>query len=315
MHKFSIIALLLVLPFISVAQKKTFTFDQIFKGRYPSIFNPLPVVAGWVDDDHYIELRTDENGKESAVSVEVLSGKSIPYVHPKAAEMALPEIADAQNVTLSPNRKFAAYTKKNNLYIKEIGTNKETALTTDNKDGILNGYASWVYYEEILGRASHFKAFWWSPDSKSLAYMRFDESEVPIFPIYFADGQHGYLENHRYPKAGDKNPEVKIGIASIADTKTVWADFDEHKDQYFGTPQWTPANELLVQWMNRGQDTLAVYQVSKTDGSKKIIYKETQPTWIGLKDDSRFKFLTAGKGFILRSDKDGWHNLYLHDNN
>ena len=315
MHKFSNIAMLLVLPLITFAQNKTFTFDQIFNGQYPSIFNPLPVVAGWVDDDHYIELHTDENGKDSAVSVEVLSGKSTPYVHLKAAEMALPEIEGAQNVTLSPNGKFAAYTKNNNLYIKEIAKNKETALTTDGRDGILNGYASWLYYEEILGRASHYKAFWWSPDSKSLAYMRFDESEVPIFPIYFADGQHGYLENHRYPKAGDNNPEVKIGIVSITDTITVWADFNEQHDQYFGTLQWTPANELLVQWMNRGQDTLNIYQVSKTDGTKKIIYKETQPTWISLKDDSRFKFLSAGKGFILRSDKDGWHNLYLHDNN
>ena len=315
MHKPSIIALLLVLPLISFAQKKTFTFDQIFKGRYPSLFNPLPVVAGWVDDDHYIELRTNEIGKESAVSVEVLTGKAIPYVHPRFAEIAVPEIEGAQNVTLSPDRKFAAYTKKNNLYIKEITTNKETAITTDGADGILNGYASWIYYEEILGRNSHYKAFWWSPDSKSLAYMRFDESEVPVFPIYIADDQHGYLETHRYPKAGDKNPEVKIGIASIADTKTVWADFDEHQDQYFGTPQWTPSNELLVQWMNRGQDTLDVFQISKIDETKKIIYRETQPTWITLKDDLRFKFLSAGKGFILRSDKDGWQNLYLHGNN
>lgn len=314
MYKFLIIALLFVLPFISVAQKKTFTFDQIFKGQYPSLFNLLPEIGGWVDDDHYIELRTDESGNKSAVSVEVLSGKTTPYVHPKSAELSVPEIQDAQNVTLSPDGKYAAYTKKNNLYIKDIAANKETAVTTDGKDEILNGYASWIYYEEILGRASHYKAFWWSPDSKSLAYMRFDESEMPVFPIYFADGQHGYLETQRYPKAGDKNPGVKIGIASIADIKTIWADFDEHQDQYFGTPQWTPANELLVQWMNRGQDTLDIYQVSKTDGSKKILYQETQLTWISLDDDSRFKFLSAGNGFILRSDKDGWHNLYLHDN-
>ena len=79
---------------------------------------------------------------------------------------------------------------------------------------ILNGYASWVYYEEILGRSSRYKAFWWSNDSKHICFMRFDESQVPVFPIYVADGQHGYLENTHYPKAGDKNPEVKIGIAS-----------------------------------------------------------------------------------------------------
>jgi len=315
MNKTSFIALLFLLPLISIAQKKTFTFDQIFKGQYPSIFKPLPEVSGWVDDDHYIEVRKDDAGKESAVSVDVISGKTSPYIHPDYTDIEIPDVGKAQNVTMSPNAKYAAYTRGNNLYVIELSTKKEKAITTDGKEGILNGYASWIYYEEILGRPSHYKAFWWSPDSKSIAFMRFDERSVPQFPIYFADGQHGYLETERYPKTGDKNPEVKIGISSIIDPKTVWADFDEHKDQYFGTPEWTPANELFVQWMNRGQDSLDIYQVSKTDGSKKLVYREIQPTWISLDDVARIKFLSPGNGFILKSDKDGWENLYLHDNN
>jgi dipeptidyl-peptidase 4 len=315
MKRISFIALLFVLPLISSAQKRTFTFDQIFKGQFPSIFNPLPEIGGWVDDDHYIEIQTSDDGKETALSVDVKTGKTTPFVHPLSAEMKTPEITDAQNITLSPNGKYAAYTRKNNLYVTELATNKETVITTDGKDGILNGYASWIYYEEIIGRPSHYKAFWWSPDSKSIAYMRFDETVVPIFPIYVADGQHGYLEKTRYPKAGDTNPEVKIGISTITDPKTTWADFDEHKDQYFGTPQWTPSNELFVSWMNRGQDTLDIYQVSRTDGSKKLVNREIQSTWITLDDDARIEFLSSGKGFILKSDKDGWQNLYLHDGN
>ena len=315
MNRISFIALLFLLPLISPAQKKTFTFDQIFKGQFPSVFKPLPEIGGWVDDEHYIEIRTDDNGNETAFSVDVKTGKTTPYIHPDSERMKTPEIADAQNVTLSPDGKYAAYTRKNNLYVTELATKKETAITTDGKDGILNGYASWIYYEEIIGRPSHYKAFWWSPDSKSIAYMRFDETVVPIFPIYVADGQHGYIEKIRYPKAGNTNPEVKIGISTIVDPKTTWADFDEHKDQYFGTPQWTPSNELFVLWMNRGQDTLDIYQVNRTDGSKKNIYRETQPTWISLDDDARIKFLSPGKGFILESDKDGWQNLYLHDKN
>jgi dipeptidyl-peptidase 4 len=313
MNRISLIALLFVLPFISPAQKKTFTFDQIFKGQYPDIFKPLPEIGGWVDDEHYIELKTDDDGRETAVSVDVKTGNTTPYVHPASTEIKPPEIEDAQNITLSPDGKYAAYTRRNNLYVTELASNKETAITTDGKDGILNGYASWIYYEEIIGRPSHYKAFWWSPDSKSIAYMRFDETVVPIFPIYFADGQHGYIEKTRYPKAGDRNPEVKIGISPIVNPKTTWADFDEHNDQYFGTPQWSPANELFVLWMNRGQDTLNVYQVSSTDGSKKMIHQETQKTWINLDDDTRIKFLSPGNGFIFKSDKDGWQNLYLHD--
>jgi dipeptidyl-peptidase 4 len=312
MNRIAIFTFLFVLPLIAAAQKKTFTFDQIFKGRFPSVFKPLPEIGGWVDDEHYIEVKPDDT---SAVSVDVKTGKTTPYINPGYAEMKAPEIADAQNVTLSPDGKYAAYTRKNNLYVNELATKKETAITNDGEDGILNGYASWLYYEEIIGRPSHYKAFWWSPDSKSIAYMRFDETVVPEFPIFVADGQHGYLEKTRYPKAGDTNPEVKIGISTIVDPKTTWADFDAHNDQYFGTPQWTPSNELFVLWMNRGQDTLDIYQVNRTDGSKKMIHRETQPTWISLDDNTRIKFLSAGNGFILKSDKDGWQNLYLHDKN
>ena len=263
MNKIAIVVVLFVLP-LSVAAQKTLTFNQIFKGEYPSIFNPLPEIEGWVDDDHYIEVRKDSSGKPASFSVHVLTGKSTPYVAPESSEKKAPEIKNAQNITLSPDGKFAAYTRDNNLYVSELATNKETAITSDGSETVLNGYASWVYYEEILGRSSRYKAFWWSPDSRSIAYMRFDDKDVPVFPIYFADGQHGHLESERYPKAGDKNPEVKIAIASIADAKTVWMDFDEHRDQYFGTPQWTPASQLLVQWANRSQDSLIVYKMNKT---------------------------------------------------
>ena len=99
MNRISFIALLFTLPFISVAQKKTFTFDQIFKGQFPSVFNPLPEIGGWVDDEHYIQVKTDDKGKETAVSVDVATGKSTPFDHPETATMNAPEISDAQNVT------------------------------------------------------------------------------------------------------------------------------------------------------------------------------------------------------------------------
>ena len=141
MNKITFIALLFALPLISTAQKKTFTFDQIFRGQYPSIYKPLPQIAGWIDDDHYIEVHTDDNDNETAVVVDVLTGKTTPYVHPKTSESEVPEFADAQNITLSPDGKYAAYTRKNNLYITELASKKETAITSDGKDGILNGYA------------------------------------------------------------------------------------------------------------------------------------------------------------------------------
>ena len=206
-----------------------------------------------------------------------------------------------------------AYTKNNNLYTVNLTTKKETKLTTDGSELILNGYASWVYFEEILGRPSQYKSFWWSPNSKNIAYFRSDDTEVPLFTITNADGQHGKMESLRYPKVGDKNPEVKVGMVSPDGGTTTWADFNEKDDQYFGMPYWKPdGNTLLVQWINRLQNNLIIYEVNPTTGGKKEFYTETQKTWIDLDDNDRIQFLKNGKGFILLSDATGWKHIYYH---
>ena len=308
---------LLLIAIISHAQKQNFTFEQIFKNGESNVTKQLPTVKGWADDTHYLLTQKEADGRSTTSMVDVKTGKSVPY--PDDAIRMPPEgltEAGSINVTYSPDHKWSAYTKKDhNLYIRNSATTKETQLTTDGSSTILNGYASWVYYEEILGRASRYKAFWWSEDSKHLCFMRFDESQVPVFPIYVADGQHGYLENTRYPKAGDKNPEVKIGIVSVNPGETVWADFNAQDDQYFGTPVWSPDGQLWVQWMNRKQNNLKFYNIDLAKGSKKEVYDETQPTWIDLDDYERVTFLSAGKGCIMKSDKDGWENLYYYDTN
>ncbi len=308
---------LLLVVITSHAQKQNFTFEQIFKNGESNVTKQLPVVQGWADDTHYLLAQKEADGKNTISMVDVKTGISVPYPNVGIEQLKPPvAISDALNLTLSPDKKWAAYTKKdNNLYVLNIVANKETQLTTDGSSTILNGYASWVYYEEILGRATRYKAFWWSNDSKHICFMRFDESQVPVFPIYVADGQHGYLENTRYPKAGDKNPEVKIGVASVNPGETVWADFNAKDDQYFGTPIWSPDGQLWVQWMNRKQNNLKFYNIDLTNGSKKEVYDESQPTWIDLDEYERVTFLSAGKGCIMKSDRDGWENLYYYDNN
>ncbi|MGB8192618.1 MAG: DPP IV N-terminal domain-containing protein [Chitinophagaceae bacterium] len=314
--------LLLVAASLSAQQKKDFSYDQLFKGTATNVQKQMPQINRWVDDDHYIESRRDETdgGKMKTMSVDVKTGQAVPYTEPattpsrptapSASSLGLK--SDVKNLTASPDGKWVAYTRKNDLYAMEVESKKEIRFTNDGNDSILNGYASWVYYEEILGRGGRYRAFWWAPDSKQLVFMRFDDSPVPVFPIYVIDGQHGYLEHERYPKAGDKNPYVRIGLVSVDNTTPVWADFNEKEDQYFGQPMWTPDGKLWVQWMNRGQDNLKIYQVDAS-GAKKEIYDEKQTTWIDLDEASRIEFLSAGKGFILKSDKDGWENLYLHD--
>lgn len=98
-----------------------------------------------------------------------------------------------------------------------------------------------------------------------------------MFPIYSSEGHHGFIEETRYPKAGDPNPTVKIGFVDPDGNQTSWADFDEKTDQYFGWPEWTiDGTGLMVQWANRGTDHLKLFNVSPSKGTKTLIYEENK---------------------------------------
>jgi len=219
--------------------------------------------------------------------------------------------AEEKNPTFSPDSRYVAFTRDNDLFAVDVTTGNEIRYSRDGSGTIMNGWASWVYYEEILGRESRYRAFWWSPDSKRLAYYRFDDNDVPVFPLYNAAGKHGSLENTRYPKAGDPNPRVRVGIVPVGGGTTVWAAFDEANDQYFGPPCWTPdGTRLFVQWMNRRQDTLLVYAVDPASGKRSIVHAEHQQSWVEWFD--KITFVQNAGGFILRSDNDGWDHLYYY---
>jgi len=332
----------LLLTIVAVAQKKNLTDNQMLRGdKIPNLLQPLPQVLGWVDDEQVL-FSKKENGdtstryfimngktgkvvpsskdalqeeKSENINVRLVNNDVFLYINGKQ-EKQLTKSSDPEvNPTLSPDKKWVAFTRKNDLYTVELSSGKEFRLTKDGSDLILNGYASWVYFEEILGRPSRYKSYWWSPDSKSICFMRMDDTRVPLFPIVGETGQHGYVENTRYPKSGDPNPTVKMGITSTDGSSLVWADFNETYDQYFGMPYWMPnASTLLVQWMNRGQDSLIIYAVNPSNGSKKEFYKEVQQTWVDLDDmGARISFLPSNKGIIIKSDKDGWDQLYLHN--
>ena len=309
-------------------QTKKLSFEQAW-GQAPSLTQAVSRFEGWADAENYIE----RNGNQ-LFQVNVKTGKKESYSYPTntstrvfvkdkdvfiqvpgAAVKQLtksPEV-DEQNPTLSPDGKYVAFTRKSDLYSVDVATGKEVRYTTDGTDVIYNGWSSWVYYEEILGRVTNYKAFWWSPDSKEIAFMRFDDTKVPMFPIYGSKGQHGYLEETRYPKAGDPNPEVKVGFVKVEGSPVVWADFNEKDDQYFGQPYWSfNSKTIMVQWMNREQNNLKFYEVNPDNGSKKEIYNEEQPTWINLDHDERITYLEDNKHYILKSDKTGWAHYYLY---
>jgi len=323
------------------AQKQAIESNLLIANKTPDNFlQALPTINKWLSDDKiliYMKPSPNEDLKnvilnlksgqiEDASQIDVIKvvspSKKVTlkngdlYLTTSEGEYKITNDPEAveKNATFSPDSNYIAYTKDNNLFTYNINTKRETQITIDGSKTTRNGFATWLYWEEIFGRPTLFRAFWWSPDSKNLAYMRFDEAKTPMFPIYSSVGQHGFVEETRYPKAGDPNPTAKIAFVDPDGNKTTWADFEDREDQYFGWPEWTPdGSGLMVQWINRGNDNLKLYNVSPKNGSKKAIYEETQKTWIDIDGaDERLTILEGGKEMIIISDKTGWKQLYLY---
>ena len=316
-------------------------------------FERVPVAWKWLDSKEAIFSYDGTFVDSCAFAVEVRTGRTRTGVSAPAKYSAFPvQPEGAVNLTYSPDSTKLAFTRNNDLYVVDIASGKEQRLTFDGTDLILNGYASWVYFEEILGRPSKYKAFWWSPDSRKIGFYRFDNTNVPLFPIYSAfakdysgDPSHptaapamsqspkvtnlgigGSLSETCYPKCGQTNPEVRIGIVEVPafESETVkvksdgsyliqpdivWADFDPTIDQYFGIPFWGPdSEEFFIARMPRLQNTLDLYSVSVKDGSKKHIYHETYKTWIDWMDQVVF----TDKGlYMVRNFETGWQQIYF----
>ncbi len=291
----------------------------------------------WADDTHYYETQKDKKGNDVLMLIDATTGKA-KKAKEAAPRMTLPAVRASvkngnivltnsddnserqltanpgleRNPRFSPDQARLAFTRDHDLYVIDVASGLERRLTTDGDSLIYNGYASWVYYEEILGRGSRYAAFWWSPDGKKLAFLRFDDHPVPLFTLMRADSLHGAPEFTRYPKPGDPNPIVKLGIADVETGKVVWADFDETVDQYIAFPFWKPcSSEMGIQVLNRDQNDMKFFMVNPENGSTRQIYQEKRKTWIDFFGDIRV--LENGSGYIIRSAKSDWMNLYYYD--
>lgn len=269
----------------------------------------LAVLSTAFESNAQQKIRLTDEQIATRIPAGIIRTRPVAALASSPSLVEMPQLVEGWvNPTYSPDYSKIAYTLGNNLYSIDVNTREIVQHTSDGSDVILNGYASWVYYEEIFGRASRYKAFWWSPDSKILAFYRFDNSKVPMFPIYNSEGQHGSINETRYPKAGDPNPEVKIGFVSVRGGETVWADFDSSKDQYFGIPFWNPeGTRFMVSWMDRSQDNLRMYSVDPVYGNKYQVYSEQQATWI----DWMEQMLFTDKGMYIVRDTNLWQQIYF----
>ncbi|MFV8331950.1 S9 family peptidase [Flavobacterium sp. GSP14] len=216
-----------------------------------------------------------------------------------------------QEPTFSPDGKKIAYAKENNLFVYDVTTTTSTPITRDGqKNSIINGITDWVYEEEF----AFVKAFDWSSDSKKVAYIRFDESQVPEFSMsMFGKDLYPTMQTFKYPKAGEKNAVVSLHVYDVSSNAVKNINIGNYNDFYIARLKWTnDANTLSAQVLNRHQDNLDLVFIDGNSGAVKVILNEKDKAYVDVTDNLTF---LKDNSFIWTSEKDGFNHIYLYDKN
>jgi dipeptidyl aminopeptidase/acylaminoacyl peptidase len=247
----------------------------------------------------------------TAVLFALPAGLTITYLDGTPGRILIKE-KDREFVTFSPDGKHLAYVRGGNLYTVEIATAKAQQLTFDGgSKEILNGRADWVYEEEIFNRNG--QAYWWSPDSQKIAFLRFDDSRVPKFHIVGSRGVRGNLESLNYPKPGDENPRVQLGVVEVGQSavKSLFLNLGVLKpeDLLIARVGWIegtkPAPYAYLQ--NRIQTWLDFVTWPDLKGPPKKLFRDSTKAWI--EDPGEPHWLPDGS-FLFQSERSGWKHLY-----
>lgn len=212
------------------------------------------------------------------------------------------------DATISPNGRYIAFIRAQNLFVLEIATGKETQLTFDGSGEIKNGMAEFVAQEE-MGRMT---GYWWAPDDSKIAFTRTDESgvaEVVRNEIYADEIK---LFNQRYPYTGTANAKIQLGVVNLADAKVQWIPLGDNEDIYLPRVQWSKNSQYLsYQWQSRNQQKLELRLVDLSANQQRVLLTESSNTWLNLHDD--LHFLNNEQGFIWASERSGYKHLYYYD--
>ena len=222
---------------------------------------------------------------------------------------------DSLDPKFSPDGERLAYVRKHDLYVRDIKRGQEEALTRDGGDNLLNGEVDWVYREELAVRSNYF----WSPDGKSIAFLQMNEKEVPTYPIVDWIPTHPTVDMEKYPKAGDPNPLVRIGVVGSGGGKVKWisagggksGDLPLGNDPNVLVPRfgWVRDGLLWAVALNRLQTRLDIYFVDVQNGKSQRVLSETSDVWINADD---FELLSSGDRFLWTSWRDGHNHIYLY---
>jgi dipeptidyl-peptidase 4 len=208
----------------------------------------------------------------------------------------------------SPDGSHLAYTRKHNLYVRPVSGKGDKQLTNDTGDNLLNGDIDWVYAEELGVRSNYF----WSPDGKEIVFLHMDETQVPTYPITDWIPTHPSVDQEKYPKVGDPNPGVKLGVVDANGGKVRWLSLTSDEDTYVPRFGWVKEGVIWAEVLNRTQDKMDLYFVDAKSGKSRIVLTETTPgAWIDFEHDE-VRFLKSRPQFLWPSWRDGNMHLYLY---
>ncbi|HDP94031.1 MAG TPA: S9 family peptidase [Candidatus Aminicenantes bacterium] len=342
----NVLALLCVFAIgMGAADKDKLSFQQAVVENGRGLLKPLPRVISWLNNSHYLEMR-----ETKVMSINARSGKSTLFFNIKdhselakhqltlmnaldwtadrgtacflkdgklliyrmaTRELLSPEVGEKiRTPRFSPDGEAVAFTRDNDLYVYYLDSASIQRITIDGSETILNGYASWVYYEEILGRRGRYRAFWWGPRSQRIAFLRFDQSKVPVFSITRSDGVYPELERQYYPKPGFPNPEARLGVADLANGTINWLAVPHQGEHYVAHPRWSKdGNALYYQWMNRGQDQLKLLRWRGPDAEPQEIFSHNRSTWVEFLEEPDLAILNKG-ALVIRCARGDWAHLF-----
>ena len=270
----------------------------------------------------------DENKILLSTEVEPIyrrSSRDIVYVYDiKSKDLMKVSEDKVQEASFSPDNSKLAYVFDNNIYILDLNSNEKTQVTQDGEiNSVINGITDWVYEEEF----SFVKAFAWNPTGEKIAFLRFDESEVPEFSMdLFGKDLYPTQQVFKYPKAGESNSEVSLHMYDVKTQTSKEVDLGDKYDVasesselnteaitdfYIPRIKWSSDAMLLsVQVLNRHQNNLDLIFVNAEDNSSEVVLNETDKAYVDITDNLTF---LEDNSFIWTSEKDGWNHIYHYD--
>jgi dipeptidyl-peptidase 4 len=213
--------------------------------------------------------------------------------------------------TFSPDGRNVAFIKNNNIFVARTTALGERELTSDGNATLLNGTLDWVYSEELYGRGNR-RAYWWSPDSSHIAFLQLDEKAVPEYTLVDDLPYHPEIERWNYPKAGDPNPIVRLGVISMATGSLRWVDTTKYADFLIVNAGWTPdSRDVVYQIQDRTQTWLDLNRAAAENGVPRQILRETSKAWVERWQDASVDPIWLNDGsFLWLSERSGWRHFY-----